>query len=38
MKKKNGIKWCVYNFSVDFKAFDISNITNIYKYLMKNMK
>ena len=33
--KKTGLNGCVYNFSVDYKAFDISDITNIHKYLMK---
>ena len=26
---------CVYNFSVDYRTFDTSNIININKYLMK---
>ena len=37
-KKKNritGLNGRVYGFSVDYKAFDISEITNFYKYLMK---
>ena len=29
------INGCVYDFSVDYRAFDTSNITNIHKYLMK---
>ena len=35
--KNTGLKGCVYNFSVDFKAFDILDITNIHKYLMKKL-
>ena len=34
-KKKAGLNKFVYNFSVDYKAFVISDITNIHKYLMK---
>ena len=34
-KKKTGLNGCVYNFSVDYRVFDNSNITNMYKYLMK---
>ena len=34
-KKKTGLNGCVYNFSVDYRAFDISDIMNIHKYLMK---
>ena len=34
-KKKVGLNKFVYNFSVDYKAFVISDITNIHKYLMK---
>ena len=26
---------CVYNFFVDYRAFDINNIINIQKHLMK---
>ena len=33
--KKAGLNGCVYNFSVDYKTFDTSNIVNIHKYLMK---
>ena len=32
---KAGLIKCVYDFSVDCKAFVISDITNIHKYLMK---
>ena len=32
---KAGLNKCVYDFSVDGKAFVISDITNIHKYLMK---
>ena len=33
--RKAGLNGCVYNFSVDYKAFDTSNIIDIHKYLMK---
>ena len=33
--KKPGLNGCVYDFSVDYRTFDTSNIINIYKYLMK---
>ena len=33
--KKTGLNGYVYGFSDDYRAFDISNITNIHKYLMK---
>ena len=33
--KKTGLNGCVYHFSLDHRAFDISVITNINKYLMK---
>ena len=38
--KKTRLNGCVYNFSVDYKTFDTSDITDIHKYLMKkhNMK
>ena len=26
---------CVYNFSIDYRAFDTTNIISIHKYLMK---
>ena len=32
---KTGLSGYVYDFSVDYRAFDISNIINIHKYLMK---
>ena len=35
MKKKTGLNGYVYDFSVDYRAFDTSNIINIHKYLMK---
>ena len=35
MKKKTGLNRCVYDFSVDYRAFDTSNIIDIHKYLMK---
>ena len=34
-KKKTGLNWCVFDFSVDYWDFNISDITNIHKYLMK---
>ena len=33
--KKTGLNGCVYDFSVDYGAFDTSNIIDIHKYLMK---
>ena len=33
--KKAGLNGCVYNFSVDYRAFDTSNIIDIHKYLIK---
>ena len=33
--KKNRIKWVCYDVSVDYRAFDSSNIINSHKYLMK---
>ena len=33
--KKTGLNGCVYDFSVDYRAFDTSNIIDIHKYLMK---
>ena len=30
-----GLNGCVHNFAVDFKAFDVIEITKIHKYLMK---
>ena len=33
--KETGLNGCVYHFSLDHRAFDISVITNINKYLMK---
>ena len=33
--KKAGLNKCMYDFSVDYKAFDISDITNPQKYLKK---
>ena len=38
MKKTPGLNGCVYNFSVDSKAFVISDIINIRKHLTKNIK
>ena len=33
--KKTGLNGCVYDFSIDYRAFDTSNIIDIQKYLMK---
>ena len=33
--KKTGLSGCVYDFSVDYRTFDTSNIIDIHKYLMK---
>ena len=33
--KKTGLNGYVYDFSVDYRAFDTSNIIDIHKYLMK---
>ena len=30
-----GLNGCVYDFSVDYRAFDTSNIIDFHKYLMK---
>ena len=38
MKKKTGLNGYVYEFSVDYKIVDTSNITNIHKYLMKKQE
>ena len=35
IRKKTGLNEVVYDFSVDYRVFDTSNITNIHKYLMK---
>ena len=35
MKKKAGLNRCVYHFSLDYRAFNTSNIIDIHKYLMK---
>ena len=35
MKKPPGFNGCVYDFFVDYRDFDISDITNIHKYLIK---
>ena len=34
-EKKNGLKGCVYDFSVDYDSISFSDITNIHKYLLK---
>ena len=33
--KKTRLNGCVYNFSVDYKTFDTSDIIDIHKYIMK---
>ena len=33
--KKIGLNGCVYDFSVDYKIFNTSEIINIHKYLIK---
>ena len=33
--KKTGLNGCVYDFFVDYRAFDTSNTIDIQKYLMK---
>ena len=33
--KKTGLNGCVYDFSVDYRALDTSNIIGIHKYLKK---
>ena len=35
MKRKIGLNLCIYDFSFDYAAFDMSDITNIHKYLME---
>ena len=32
---KTGLNGCVYDFFVDYKAFDTSSIMDIHKYFMK---
>ena len=34
--KKTVIKGCVYDFSVDYDAIKVSDMLDIYKYLMEN--
>ena len=34
-KKKPELNGCVYNFSVDYKTFDASDVIVIHKYCMK---
>ena len=33
--KKTGLNGWVYNFSVDYKTFDTSDIIDVYKYAME---
>ena len=33
--KKTGLNTCVYDFSVDCRAFDTNDIIDVHKYLMK---
>ena len=35
MKKKTELNECVYDFSIDYKTFDTSNIIDIHKNLME---
>ena len=35
--KKTGLNRHVYNFSIDYRAFDTSNIIDTHKYLMKKL-
>ena len=35
--KKSGLNGLVYEFSVDYRTFDASNIIDIHKYLMKKI-
>ena len=34
-EKNPGLNECVYDFSVDYRSFDTSNIIDIRKYLIK---
>ena len=34
--EKQGLNGCAYDFSVDCRVFDTSNIIDIHKYLIKN--
>ena len=34
-QKKTGLNECVYDFSIDYKTFDTSNIIDIHKNLME---
>ena len=34
-KKKTGLNWYVYDFSVDYDAIAVDDILDIHKYLMK---
>ena len=36
--KKVGLKGCVYDFSVDYDAIEVSDILDIHKYLMEKNK
>ena len=33
--KKTRLNRCVYHFSIDYRNFDINDVTNIHKYLLK---
>ena len=33
--EKKGLNGYVYNFYIDYRAFDTSNIINVHKYFMK---
>ena len=36
--KETGLNGCVYDFLVDYRVFDTSNIIDIHRYFMKNMR
>ena len=36
--RKTGFNGCIYDFSSDYNATDVSDIQEIYKYLMKKNK
>ena len=36
--KKSGLQSCVYDFSVDYDAIEVSDILDIHKYLRKRIK
>ena len=36
--KKAGLNGCTYDFSIDYRSFDPSNVIDIHKYLIKRYK